>query len=400
MIKFNNNRILLVIASICIILSGMYFVFKKNKIVEQKLFKTENPKRKDLIQYVKASGTLQAKDQISIGSLVAGKVDKILVDNNDFVKKGQVLAILDNGIGDNAVKRTKAELRQAEENLDYYQKFYKRQTELFKANQISKDLFEQQTKNLEVLKEQVKQIKATLKINVEGYNNLFIKSPENGVVIAKEINLGQMITSRLDATVLFIIAKDLKCMEAHVDVDEADVGLVKEKQDVTFTVDSFPFLHFDATVKQIRYLAKIVDNIVTYATILDVANPDLKLRPGMTTNVEIKVAQAKNSIVVLNKTLRINSKILKKIAKELNYGFERIKNETISKTKIHNLWILEGQKFKQLEVKLGAKEGKYTQILNKNINENTKIVSEIAQIDKENLFLKQFFSKPGTIGEK
>jgi HlyD family secretion protein len=206
-----------------------------------------------------------------------------------------------------------------------------------------------------------------------------------------------MITSLLDATILFVIAKDLKCMEAEVDVDEADIGLVQEGQEAIFNVDAFPKIDFHAQVKQIRYQAKIVDNVVTYATLFDVANPDLKLRPGMTTNIEIKVRDAKNALVVLNKTLRINSKALKKLAKELDYDFERIPG-TSSKTAIDSLWILKERKFKQIKVKTGAREGKYTQIISDNITEHTQVISEVEPLKRDNLLLKQVFQKPGTIG--
>ncbi len=200
---------------------------------------------------------LRAKEQIVIGSLVAGKVVEIFVEDNDFVKKNQLLARLDDGIGDSAVKKLKAALRKARSDLDYYEKFYARQKKLYEVKQISQDLFEQYTRNLEGYRAIVDQTKADLEIRRKEYENTFIRSPEDGVLIAKEISLGQMITSRLDATVLFVIAKNLKKMESHVNVDEADVGMVKEGQEAVFKVDAFPKLEFKSKVRQIRYLARI-----------------------------------------------------------------------------------------------------------------------------------------------
>lgn len=394
-----KSKIILILSSTIIIGVGTYWFFKKKTIEPTQLFKTEKPIRKDLVQYVKASGTLKAKDQLSVGSLVDGKVEKILVDDNDFIKKSQVLAILDNGIGDSAVKLAKAQLKEAKEKLYYYEHFYKRQTALYNAKQIADDLYEQYTKELEVLRAQVLQKEAELEIKEQEYNNLFIKSPEDGIVIAKEIDLGQMITSRLDATVLFVIAKDLKCMEAHVNVDEADVGMVKEGQEVIFTVDAFPKLEFKAKVKQIRYLAQIIDEVVTYATILDVSNPNLKLRPGMTTNVKIMVAQGKNILAVKNKALRIDGALLEKIAKKCNYGFERIP-ETTETTQIDHVWIFKDDTFKQIKVKVGVRKGRFTQIISPQINDHSNIVNEIAQLERENILLKQVFARPGSIGSK
>lgn len=396
----NKNKILIITLSLIIVGGAGYLFFKKNKKNEEPLFVVRKPKIKSLTQYVNASGTLKAKDEIKVGSLVAGKVIKIHVDDNDFVKENQILAELDDGIGDSAVKKIKAIIKEVEAEITYQQSFYDRQKVLYQANQISKDTFEKYTKDLDVLKAKLEQNKAELEIRQKEYDETFIKSPVDGVIIAKEVDLGQMITSRLAATVLFVIAKDLHEMEAHVDVDEADVGMVQDKQEAVFKVDSFPKKKFKSKVKQIRYLAKIVDNVVTYATILEVSNPKLQLRPGMTTDVDIKVAEANNSLAVHNRCLRIDSLQLESIAKQLDYDFERIPNTT-HKTEIDSIWTLENnKKFKQIKVKIGVRQGKYTQIISDHINKNTQIVYEVSPAERENLLLKQIFAKPGTIGSK
>jgi len=394
------NKKIIIILSLIIITAGTIFYFKKNNKNEVPLFKTKTCKIKNLTQYVNSSGTLKAKEQITVGSLVAGRVIKIIADNNDVVKKNQILTILDDGIGDSAVKQLTAALQEARAKLVYQEKFFARQKALYQTEQISKNSFEQYTKDLEVAKSIVNQTEAQLEIRIKDYENLFIRSPDNGTIIAKEVDLGQMVTSRLQATVLYAIAKDLKEMEAQVDVDEADVGMVQEGQEAVFTVDAFPKLKFEAKVKQIRYLAKIVDNVVTYATILDIDNADLKLRPGMTTDVYIKVAEAKDALVILNKILRINSNHLELVAKKLGYEFERIPG-TDDKTEIENVWTLvDGNKFKQVAIKLGAKEGKYTQVLS-GLDKNTILISEATELKRENLLLKQMFSqKAGGIGKK
>lgn len=395
-----NKKILITITSLIIIISATtYWLWKRNNANSKPLFKIENPIHKDMVQYINASGTLKAKKQITIGSLVAGRIIKILADNNDEVKKDQVLTILDDGIGTSAIKAFKAKIKGIEAKIEYYEKFYERQKQLFETEQISKDDFEKYTSNLKDLRAQKEQAEGELEIRQQEYDNLFIKSPADGIIIAKEVDLGQMITARFQATKLYEIAKNLKVMEAQVDVDEADVGMVKEGQEATFRVDSFPKRKFFAKVSQIRYQARIVDNVVTYATILDVDNPNLTLRPGMTTNVDIKVAGEKNALVVLNKTLRINSESLEAVAKKLDYKFERMPN-TDSKTEIDNIWILEdGNKFKQIKVELGVKQGRFTQAIG-DVNENTNIIIEVEELNRDNLLLKQLFSKPGTIGGK
>ncbi len=394
----NKNKLIIILLTITLI-SGITFYFITKNHEEKKLpFKIENPIRKNLTQYVNSSGTLQAKDEVTVGSLVAGRVIKIIANDNDVVKKGQLLAVLEDEVGYSEVEKLKAILQEIKAKLIFEEKFYKRQTELHKANQISTNLFEEYTRNLEILRAQQKQAEASLDISQKRYDNFFIKSPVDGVVIDRKVSLGQMITARFAATVLYKIAKDLHKMETEVDVDEADVGMVKEGQEAIFTVDAFPKLKFKAQVKQIQYLAKNIDNVVTYATILNVDNHNLKLRPGMTTNVDIKVKCANNALVVHNKALRLNSRILKDMAKKIGFKLKRIKG-TNKETEIDHIWILKNKNsFKQIKVKTGARQGRFTQIISDNVNEHTKIVTEVEEPKRENKILKQMFAKPGTLG--
>jgi HlyD family secretion protein len=245
-----------------------------------------------------------------------------------------------------------------------------------------------------------------LEIAEKAYKNLFIRSPSNGIVTARNVELGQQITAQLQATVLYEIAEDLQNMEAWIDVDEADIGMIKEGQEAFFTVDSFPKQKFNAKVKRIRYQAKIIDNVVTYATVLDVKNPDLKLRPGMTTNVDIRVAEAKQALTVPNKALRINSQILKDNAQQLKLKFEEITGEEnvtyterrtsgkqIKKEK-ETLWIWQENKIKQIEVDFGINDGKYMQVL-KGIDENVSVITEVDEIKRDYKFLQGMIGGAG-----
>ncbi len=192
-----------------------------------------------------------------------------------------------------------------------------------------------------------------------------------------------MVTSQLQATQLFIIAKDLKKMEAEIDVDESDIGLIKVGQVAVFTVDAFPQRSFSGVIKQIHYDYKIVENVITYAVVLNVSNPDLSLRPGMTTNVDIKVAQAKNSLVIPNKALRVSKEALKKIAAKEELNLQELQKTIENKSK-DTIWILEnGNLIREIPVKLGVNDGKFTQILG-TINENTQVIVEALDPEREN----------------
>ena len=379
-----NQHLKLVAAVIAFLLipSAAYIIFKKRNANKLQWYLISRPIQKDLKQYISASGRLQADEQITIGSLVAGRVIKLFVGNNDFVKKNQVLVELDDGIGYSSVKKGKAILHEANAALEYTKSFYERQKSLYLSGQLAKDTFEQYTKDYETAKAKVLEAKAELEIRQQEYDNTFIRSPTNGVVISKKVDLGQMVTARFEATVLFTIAKDLTKMEAEIDVDESDIGMVKKGQEAIFTVDAFPQKPFHARVEQINYDYTVVDNVITYAVILNVDNPKLTLRPGMTTNVDIKVAEIKNALCIPNKALRINHNILKKIAKKENFGFVEIPKSIETKTK-ESIWTFDGSQFKEIYIKLGTTDGRFTQV-RKGIDINTNIVVEALDPSREN----------------
>ncbi len=392
---FNKKTKSFIVIAILISI-GAFWYFKKNKTALQQPIEITTPSIRDISQYVNSPGILKARDQITVGSLIAGRVIKIYADDNDQVKKDQLLMELDNGKGDSVVKKTKALLYEARAQQSYQEKFFARQKVLYRSGQLSQNEFDEFTRRLEVAFANTKQAEAELELAEQEYNNLFIKSPDNGVIIAKQGDLGQMITSVLQATELFIIAKDLHKMEVHVDIDEADVGMVKDGQDSTFTVDSFPRFKFSGKVEQIRYLAKMVENVVTYAAIIEVDNPELKLRPGMTADIYIKIKEVKEALCVPNKALRINEVALEKIADQLKYKFEKMEINKISKEE-DSLWIVKGDTVKQVTVELGANDGRFTQIIS-GIKNNSQVITDVYETSRESELLKSIFKGKSGIG--
>ena len=380
-----------------VVVTCFYFFIKKSSKEKEPLFTTTPLIRRNLTQKVNASGTLEPRDKITVGSLVAGRVVKIYVDENDQVKKNQLLVTLDDGTGDWALKRAQAALQEAQAQFTYQKGFYSRQKKLYEAGQIAQDTFELQTRDFKTAQARLKQAKATVVIEQQNYDNLFIKSPGDGIVIARQVDLGQMITSVLQATELFKIAKDLKHMEAHIDVDEADIGLVREGQDVTFYVDAFPGRMYNAQVKQINFKAKVKESVVTYTVILDVDNPDLSLRPSMTTNVDIVVAHAENALCIANKTLRINDEALKAVAKQLHYDFIPHKDAKAA-TVADLVWIVEDKTFKQIKIKPGVVTRRYTHVRH-GLAENAIVISQVVEPNQAAQLLKQAFGGQG-IGKK
>lgn len=378
-----HKTLLLSVFTFIVLPIGFYIFVSKRNQQNLQWHVVGKPLSKDLTQYITAAGRLQAQDQITVGSLVAGRIVKLHVDDNDFVKKDQILVELDDGVGYSAVKQAKAGLLQAEADLAYQEAFYKRQEVLYRSGQLAKDTFESYTRTYLTAKAQVLAAQADVEIKQQTYDNQFIKAPEAGIIISKKVDLGQMVTARLQATELFIIAKDLTKMEAELDVDEADIGVVKIGQEATFTVDAFPQKIFYAKVKQINYDYKIVENVITYGILLDVDNPDLQLRPGMTTNVNIKVATAEKAFCLPNKALRVNGTTIAKIAKKEGFIVKKIEKD-ITKNHQATIWIMEDEKtFAEVKVKLGVTDGRCTQIT-KGINKDTNVVLEALDPAREN----------------
>lgn len=385
-----------------IILGSLIFIKQKKAHKNQKIYTVEKPIRRDLVQFITASGKLQPRELTSftIGSLVAGKVEKIFVQHNDVVKKGQVLAIIDNGIGETAVHLAQAQLIEAQATLEYQKQFYARQTELYKANQLAKNQYELYTQDYLVAQSRVSQAKANLELQQKTYDNLFIKAPDDGVIISKEVELGQAITAQLQATILFHMAKDLKDLEAYVDIDEADVGMVKDGQEALFSVDAYPQRRYKTTVRLTEYLSKITDNIVTYATILPVKNDDLALRPGMTVNVEIKVRESNQALTVPNKALRINNLKLEEYAQKAKKHLQKLPEKLFKKIdqpRQECLWIVENSAIKQIAVTFGTNDGKYTEVIS-GITQNTQVITELFDSTDNVEFLSRFVSS-GNIGK-
>lgn len=396
--------------------TGVFFYIKTTqKKIPTNPIRTEQPVKKDLTQIVNASGKLKAVVQITVGSLVAGRIIEVRAQDNDIVKKNQILALLDNGIGDSDVKKNAAELACAQATLEYQEKYYARQKALYESGQLAPNTFDSITQTYKTAQANVKKIEAMLEISKKTYENLFVRAPEDSIVISKMVDLGQMVTAQFQATALYTLAANLQDMEAHIDVDEADIGLVKSGQEALCSVDAFPKLKFDAKVKYIKYLANVVDNVVTYDTVINVANPDLKLRPGMTVNVDINVAGSCDAITVPNKALRINDEqleaaakligmnVVKKINQEqTNAGLQKTEApKTKARKAIRDyLWIVnqETKTITQVDVTFGATDGKCTEVIS-GISLTDHIVTEVDDVNRENLLLKGLFGKPSGLGK-
>ncbi len=298
----------------------LYFTVLKKGTAAEAGYNKEALRTGSIEALVDTTGTLNAVTMVDVGSQVSGKLNDIFVDFNSQVTAGQIIAKLDQEQFITRVNQNQANYQSAVAGLEKakvtsatMKNKYDRALSLFEKELISFEEKEAAEVNyygavsdLQRAEASLEQAKSALESSRVDLSYTVIKSPIAGVIINRNVNVGQTVAASLQAPVLFQIAEDLAKMQVECVVDEADIGKVKEGQAVRFTVDAYPNENFRGLVKQVRYAPEVVSNVVTYTTIVEVDNPEMKLRPGMTATVSIVVGEARNKLLVPNTALRFN----------------------------------------------------------------------------------------------
>src|SRR5262245_48326612 len=297
-----NRRNSIIVAVVALLAIGFFVVRRERSGPLQ--FQTATVTRGPITQAVTATGTLNPVVNVQVGSQVSGNIAKLFVDFNSEVKAGQVVAQIDPMLFQAAVTQAEGDLASAQAGLELAKLNASRTQTLFTQKNSSQQDLDQAIANLH-------QAEATLKIKQGALDkakadleHCTITSPVDGVVISRSVDVGQTVAASLQAPVIFTIANDLTKMQIDTNVAEADVGAVEVGQDVDFTVDAFPTRTFHGKVVQVRNAPITVQNVVTYDTVIGVDNKDLKLKPGMTANVDIIAARKDNVLQIKNAALR------------------------------------------------------------------------------------------------
>jgi HlyD family secretion protein len=286
-------------------------------------YRTDAVQRGDITVVVTATGTVEPTNKVQISSELSGIIRTVAVDFNSKVKKGQVLAELDTDLlratvesararvkaAEARVAEASATLAQTKQDLDRKKALAARKVASTQDLDTASAAYHRAEAGLASARADVEAAEADLKLNETNLEKACICAPVDGVVLSRNVEPGQVVAASLQAPELFTIAEDLTKMEVQVDVDEADVGKVREGQTATFSVDAYPDRRFDATIKQLRFGSEIVQGVVTYKAVLVTDNPDLLLRPGMTATAEIVVQQEKDVLTVSNEALRFTPPI-------------------------------------------------------------------------------------------
>lgn len=259
--------------------------------------------RGEMRQVVTATGEIQPLNTVSVGSQVSGTIEKLYVDFNSKVKKGDVLLEIEPSVLQASVDEAKASLVSAESQRNYAKSEYQRNKTLYNEGFISRAEMEQSQTTYEQAEQSVKRMQSQYDRAVTNLGYATITSPVDGTVIAREVDVGQTVAASFQTPNLFKIAEDLSQMQIETSVSEADIGVIKEGQAVTFTVDAYPNQTFDGTVRQIRLSPTTTSNVVVYTVVIDVDNSDLRLMPGMTAFVTIVVTEKHDVFKVQNAAL-------------------------------------------------------------------------------------------------
>lgn len=289
-------------AIVAIVLAGATYL-EHNRTEEPK-FRLEKVDRGDVVATVTASGTLSAVTTVHVGSQVSGIIAKLYANFNSQVKKGQLLAELDPTPFQAAVDQRQADLQKAKVDYANAQIGYTRQKNLVGQGLVPQSDFDAAKAARDGAAAEVKQAEAALKMAAANLTYTKITSPIDGIVVDRQYDIGQTVAASFQAPVLFTIAQDMTKMQVLTNMDEADIGGIQVGQPATFTVDAFPDQSFHGTVSQIRLSPTTVQNVVTYPVVIDVANQDLKLKPGMTADVQVPVQTRKDVLKVPNAALR------------------------------------------------------------------------------------------------
>ena len=371
------------IPCVLVIIVTVIYLLKKEEAVR---FETAKIVKGDIQKYVVATGTINPVRTVIIGSQVSGLISKLYADFNSQVKTGQTVAQIDPTPFEHQVRKAEAalatalaKLKRSNAILRNSKRKYHRAKKLFSKQVISIDEFDESRTayetsiaDVELAKAEIMQAEASLAIAKTDLGYTVIISPLDGIVISREVDVGQTVASSFQTPTLFTIAKDLVSMQVNTSVDEADIGMVEVEQLAKFNVDAFPEDVFDGKVTEIRMSPVIFQNVVTYDTIVSIDNSSLKLKPGMTANTSILVAEAKNVLSIPNAALRFTpsktgrDKIGKPEGREYN-------GKSYSP-----LWIMKYGKPEMVMVKTGISDYDFTEIVEGEVKEGDEVI--IAEI--------------------
>ena len=391
-----------VTALVAFVVAG-YALLHSGRQTDEPLYRTELVQRGDLTVTVSATGNVQPTNKVDVGSELSGIVESVFVEENVHVKRGQVLAQLDVSRLKDQIAKSQGALAAAKAQVDQTVATVKEKRLAFerlkgvaalshggvpsKADLDTADAALQRAVADEAAaRANVIQASATLRSDETSLSKASIRSPIDGVVLTRKVEPGQTVAASLQAPVLFTLAENLSQMQIEVDVDEADVGQVRENQEAMFTVDAYPSRKYPARISRVDYGSQVKDGVVSYLTVLTVNNDDLSLRPGMTATAEITTTQVQDALLVPGGALRFTPPETAASAAKSSGGITsmllprmpRSAPKSASVTGMQRVWILRNGQPAAVNVKVGATDGRQTQIVDGDLKAGMAVITELA----------------------
>ena len=361
----NKKKIIYGVIAAVVLGAALFFFLGPKPEMKTKLV-TAKAEMGSINTTITATGTIEPVTSVEVGTQVSGIIDRIYVDYNSVVKKGQVIAEMDRKNLLSDLTTAQSNLASAKSALDYQESYYNRYKTLFEKGLISANDYESARNQYVQAKETYRSRQESVKTSQQNLSYATITSPIDGVILDKAVEEGQTVAAGFSTPTLFTIAQDLTDMRVIADIDEADIGGVKEGQRVTFSVDAFPEDTFEGTVTQVRQQPTTESNVVTYEVVIGAPNQDLKLKPGLTANVTIYTQELKDVLVVPSKALKFTPN-------RMIVGPDGKINDVQAAKKV---WTKEGNTFTAHAVKVGVSDGTKCQIL-EGLHAGAEIITEI-----------------------
>lgn len=362
----NKKKWMLIVACVVVLAAIVYALTGGKKEAPVMDYETARVEKATIGNSVTATGTIEPVTKVEVGTQVSGIIDKIYVDYNSVVHKGQIIAELDKTNLMSELNSAKSNLAGAKSDLDYQRANYKRIKALYDKELVSGNEYDTALLSLRQAESTYAQRKEAVSKAQTNLGYAIITSPIDGIIISKAVEEGQTVAASYSTPTLFTIAQDLTDMRVIADVDEADIGEVEVGQRVSFTVDAYPGETFEGKVTQVRLEATTESNVVTYEVVISASNKDLKLKPGLTANVTIFTLERNNIVSVPTKALHFTP------TKEMLNPGEKIEDCQGA----HKVWVREGKTLKAYAVKTGITNGTRTQIVS-GVKEGAEVIVEM-----------------------
>lgn len=346
-----------VIAVAALVLVYLLFFRKKE---QQIVLSTETPTMGKIAETITSTGTLEPVDTVAVGTQISGTISRIYADYNSTVKEGQLLAELDPTLMQASVDQIKGNLAQANSTLIFQEGNFARQKKLYAVGAISKAAYDNALSTYQAARASIVSIKAQL---TSAQKNLYytkIYAPINGVVLSRSVSVGQTVAASFSTPTLFTLAKDIKDMQVQAKIDEADIGNVRKGERVTFTVDAYIDDVFDGTVNEVRLEPTTSSNVVTYTTIINAPNNDMKLKPGMTATITIYTNEVDNALLVPVKATKYTPDTT---ALAGRYRIVHAQVPDSLPSNISFVWVVKGNTITQKKIKTGLNDNTHLQVL-------------------------------------